>query len=147
MVVMWSWFVGLCVTVCVCAADRDRPVGREALQLCSSQRGAVALVSLRGSRRAALGAGERLSSARRVEAVSPRWPCAPLRGQPCVESHLGFSSWHGRTGSLFLRAHLMGRRRAAFPLHWNENLLIETLTFKKIYKIRIKRSRSHEVVF
>lgn len=54
----------LLVSNCVCvAADRDRPVGREALQLCSSQRGAVALVSLRGSRRAALGAGERLFSA------------------------------------------------------------------------------------
>lgn len=50
-------------TVCVRAADRDRPVGREALQLCSSQRGAVALVSLCGSRRAALGAGEHLFSA------------------------------------------------------------------------------------
>lgn len=49
--------------LCVSAADRDRAVGREALQLCPSQCGAVALVSLCGSRRAALGAGERLFSA------------------------------------------------------------------------------------
>lgn len=56
--------VRLSVSLCVfCAADRDRPVGREALQLRSSQRGAVALVPLCGSRRAALGAGERLFSA------------------------------------------------------------------------------------
>lgn len=47
---------------CVSAADRDRAVGREALQLCSSQRGAVALVSVRGSRRAPLGAGKQLFS-------------------------------------------------------------------------------------
>lgn len=51
------------VLLCVSAADRDRAVGREALQLCPSQCGAVALVSLCGSRRAALGAGERLFSA------------------------------------------------------------------------------------
>lgn len=68
--VMWSWFRGclcLClfptVLLCVSAADRDRAVGREALQLCPSQCGAVALVPLCGSRRAALGAGERLFSA------------------------------------------------------------------------------------
>ena len=35
-------------------------MGREALQLCPSQRGAVALVSFRGSWRAALGAGKQL---------------------------------------------------------------------------------------
>lgn len=65
-----SWFLlRLClclfptVLLCVSAADRDRAVGREALQLCPSQCGAVALVSLCGSRRAALGAGERLFSA------------------------------------------------------------------------------------
>lgn len=47
---------------CVSAADRDCAVGREALQLCSSQCGAVALVSVRRSWRAALGAGKQLFS-------------------------------------------------------------------------------------
>lgn len=42
-------------------ADRDCAVGREALQLCASQCGAVALVSVCRSRRAALGAGKQLS--------------------------------------------------------------------------------------
>lgn len=46
------------VSPCVSAADRDCAVGREALQLCPSQHGTVALVSVRGSRRAALGAGK-----------------------------------------------------------------------------------------
>lgn len=46
----------------VSAADRDCAVGREALQLCSSQHGAVAVVSVRGSWRAALGAGKQLFS-------------------------------------------------------------------------------------
>lgn len=47
---------------CVSAADRDCAVGRDALQLCPSQRGAVALVSVRGSWRAPLGAGKQLFS-------------------------------------------------------------------------------------
>ena len=50
------------VSPCVSAADRDCAVGREALQLCPSQRGAVAVVSVRGSWRAALGAGKQLFS-------------------------------------------------------------------------------------
>lgn len=58
--------VFVCVTILtwlsVCAADRDCAVGRQALQLCPSQRGAVALVSVCGSWRAALGAGKRLFS-------------------------------------------------------------------------------------
>lgn len=47
---------------CVSAADCDRAVGREALQLRPPQRGAVALVSVRGSRGASLGAGKQLRS-------------------------------------------------------------------------------------
>lgn len=56
--------VFVCVTILtwlsVCAADCDCAVGRQALQLCPSQRGAVALVSVCGSWRASLGAGKQL---------------------------------------------------------------------------------------
>lgn len=47
---------------CVSAADRDRAVGRKALQLCPPQHGAVALVSVCGRWRASLGAGKQLLS-------------------------------------------------------------------------------------
>lgn len=70
-------FACLSQSVCVCAADRDRPVGREALQLCSSQHGAVALVSLCGRWRAALGAGERLFSAMSQTALT-QWRLSGL---------------------------------------------------------------------
>lgn len=56
----------VCVTVLTSrsysAVDRDCAVGREALQLRPSQCGAVALVSVCGSWRAALGAGKQLFS-------------------------------------------------------------------------------------
>lgn len=53
-------FVYMCNELfsCVSAADRDCAVWRETLQLCSSQHRAVALVSVCGSWRAALGAGK-----------------------------------------------------------------------------------------
>lgn len=53
-------FVYVCNDVfsCVSAADCDCAVWRETLQLCSSQHRAVALVSVCGSWRAALGAGK-----------------------------------------------------------------------------------------